>query len=320
MNVCPQPSSIAPLQTAWNRTAERLFRPFRLTTWVGLGFTAWLARVGEGGFPWSADQGPGETAELGSLIHHGWTNYPLLVLVFGGILAGFLLTLLLLTCWVRCRGAFIFLENAVQAASPVVVSWRRWQGQGNALFRWVLGYALGAFLVLLLLLSPLFTAGHYAAMGRPVPWLLVAALTAPLLLAWVLGVSIIQVVLDDFIVPLMTGQPVTVWKAWQAFGQLVRSHLGSFLAYLGVRISLAVTLLIVVFVGGCLTCCCLFALLMVPILWAVALLPWLLFMRLYSVVFLQQFGVDVDHATARQPPRIPPALPQVPAASDSSGP
>ncbi len=37
----------APLQRAWQRTKLILFNPFQLDKWLILGFTAWLATLGE---------------------------------------------------------------------------------------------------------------------------------------------------------------------------------------------------------------------------------------------------------------------------------
>ena len=42
-------SCVDPVSRAWQRMVTLLFRPFALATWFGLGFTAWLATLGQGG-------------------------------------------------------------------------------------------------------------------------------------------------------------------------------------------------------------------------------------------------------------------------------
>lgn len=47
----PEIGYLAPLERAWARMVEQLFRPFDVATWFVLGFACWLAQLGQGGGP-----------------------------------------------------------------------------------------------------------------------------------------------------------------------------------------------------------------------------------------------------------------------------
>lgn len=298
------PSILAPLSPAWEAMKAALFRPFNLNKWMGLGFTAWLAYIGESGcsadLPLDPDEAGTATDFMGGL----WAEYATLI-VAGLIAVGVLALLIsLLLSWLRCRGAFMFLDNVVRQRHEVSEPWHLSRTAGNALFLWTLGFAVVAALSLALALTPMLALNlNHGAITRP----LAIGLTAPLILIWGVVVLYVRLFLNDFIVPLMWRHGLSPRLAWQKFNQLFQEAPLTFIGYGLFQAALGILLMLVLFVGGCLTCCCLFVILMLPVVWAIVLLPALLFLRLYSLEFLRQFGPDCDVWAISQPPESPTA-------------
>ena len=124
-----------------------------------------------------------------------------------------------------------------------------------------------------------------------------------------LALIAITVTVHDLATPLMYREPLTVVSALRRLLELWATAPQAMAGYLGVRFLLGLTAGLVVFAGGCLTCCCLWFLLLVPVLWAVILLPVLLLVRLYSLEFLRQCGPRFDPWSAATPPVLPPVVP-----------
>ena len=198
----------------------------------------------------------------------------------------------------------MFLDNVVRQRHEVSEPWHQFKIAGNSLFLWTLGFALVAALALALALTPLLAM--IPAHGPLTPPIAIG-LTAPLVLIWVVVVLYIRLFLDDFIVPLMWRNGLSPRLAWQKFSHLFRQAPMTFIGYGLFQAAMGFLLMLVLFVGGCLTCCCLFVILALPVIWAVILLPVLLFLRLYSLEFLRQFGPDCDVWAASQPPELPTA-------------
>ncbi len=286
------PSILAPLSPAWSATKATLFRPFNLNRWMGLGFTAWVALIGQSGcsidIPIDSEETKTSMVFLGEQL---WDRYA--GLITAGLVALAVLALLtgLLLAWLRCRGAFMFLDNVVRQRHEVAVPWQRSRPAGNALFRWTLGFALAAALGLALALTPLLAL--LPAHGPLTPPIAIG-LTAPLVLIWVVVVLYVRLFLDDFVVPLMWRDGLSPRLAWRKFYTLFQPVPLTFIGYGLFQTAMALLLMLILFVGGCLTCCCLFVILALPVVWAIILLPALLFLRLYSLEFLRQFGPDCD--------------------------
>ena len=304
------PSSWAPLLTAWQGMVQRLFRTATTQVWIGLGFTAWLAHLGESGVQvdvsseaqrlWSH---PGRLQEL-------WQAYATWIIAGASLIVILSLLLSLVLLWLRCRGAFMFLDNVLRKDHQVVQPWHRAAVPAKKLFLWSLGLLLVMAILLGLALTPLILWGLARVQGTAGPGLpLSAGLSIPLLILWVLAQLVIAVTVSDLVVPLMYRHQLSVGAAWHRVGELWRMAPQAMAGYLGVRALLGILLGLAVFAGGCLTCCCLWVVLMVPLLWAIILLPALLLVRLYSLEFLRQFGPRFDPWYVSTPPLLPPDVP-----------
>ena len=298
---------ILPVSRAFDRTQKILFRPFDLYRWLAIGFTAWLASLGEnwsGGGGGGGGSGRGGARGLDSFDPEGlWDeaqtyvadNFTWLVpTVILGLLVVFALGLLVI--WLSSRGRFMFLHNVVLDRAEVVAPWHGYRRQGNSLFLFRTVLSLTAFVVSLPLLvlagmSAFTMIGRQSVSAGP----LALAVGSGLALA-VLGLVflLVEKMTKDFVVPIMWMRQPSCLAAWREFGSLLRAVPGLFVLYILFHILLTVSAAILIFGLVLVTCCvagCLFAL---PYLGTVFLLPVFVFFRSYSLLYLAQYGPDYD--------------------------
>jgi hypothetical protein len=296
-------SCTAPVSPAWDRMKDVLFRPFNLGKWFALGFSAWLATLGDHGGSFNPGSARNELVEQGG---GGGTNWQTMIervqatmeqhgsLILGiaavAVVAAVVIGLLVL--WLRCRGRFMFLDNCLHDRADVISPWGVFKQHANSLFWWSLVYgliclAVTAILVVIGIFSivkPIMAAQSPAGL-----WPIIGGNLALWVLFGVVG-GFIGRFLEDFVVPIMYNDDLTAAEAWSRFVPLFMDHTGSFVVYglfyvvLNVAMGFAVLALILV------TCCVAGCLMMIPYVGTVVLLPALVFFRLYSVGFLAQFG------------------------------
>lgn len=292
-----------PLDIAWQRMKNLLFRPFDLGRWFVLGFTAWLANLA-GGFPGGASEriqisdhwegsGLHEWAGGGYAFLREFLDRPWAFILAGMILVGALVIGLLLL-WISSRGRFMFLDNLVHRRTEVKAPWTEFRDQGDSLFLWQVVYGL----IVLAVMGSMMAAGillflPVSALDAP------AAATIPLavLLGTVVFILLATLVfveffLVQFVVPIMYRHRIGAGAAWKLFLTLFRERPGSFvlfgLLYLGILLAGSLLYL----AGGLLTCCIGLILLAVPYIGSVLMLPLQTLTCYLSLEFLGQFGDD----------------------------
>jgi hypothetical protein len=313
-----QVSVIAPIQPAIERARRLLFQPFDLARWFAIGFCAWLARLGEGGFGGynlrfplqSGVQSPRASSWQGS--SESWEQIKdavmrnlAWVLPLAVALAGLVVVLWLLVVWLSSRGDFMFLHCVALDRAEVAVPWRRYAREARSLFLFRLALGLVAAVAILLLLA---TAGVvlyqiYRQDGtRLADWLpLIAAGLA--LLAVGVAFLVVAKLTEDFVVPIMFLRGGTWRQAWSELLGLFAGRLHLLIVYLLFQIVLAMAIGIVIVVAVIATCCIAGCLMILPYLGTVALLPILVFQRAYSLYYLGQLGTRYDlFQPAAQPP------------------
>jgi len=291
---------IAPLRRAWGRMVAILFKPFDMGKWLALGFTAWLATLGEGGggggssFNFgdgqSFSQAGGESGELAAI----WNEYAAIIVLLG--LAVFLIIVLISVAlsWLRSRGRFMFLDNVIEDRALIKEPWSRFKREGNTLFVWSVCFGLLlSFLVLLLLGMGVLCAYPYFRSGTGAP-LAVVGVGGVVLAALVLIVfaSYIYTFLNDFVVPIMRAENLTVLPAWSRFNRLFRSRPGAFILYGIFRLGLDIVVGMAILALVIATCCLASCLLAIPYIGTVLLLPALVLYRALGPEFLAQFNRD----------------------------
>lgn len=311
-------SYVRPLELAWARVRRLLLEPFRLEVWLIVGFAAALAGLVEWGAWHWAEISIGNAPESVQILRPGlgwwWPGdggpwWLLLWLPLAAV--GLLIAVLLL--WVSCRGKLVFLDCLLFERAQIVEPWGRLGRLGDSLFLWWLAFHAGFLLLTALLAVPFLFAGAAMREGGIFGGALVAAQLGVAAMIWVglAGLYIVAaILLDDFVVPIMYRDGTGAVAAWRRFLGLLRREPASFLIYLVLVVLARVALASAVLLLAIPTCCLLPALLAIPYVSSVLLLPISGTYRLYSVEFLGQFGESWRlPAAARAVEAVPPRPP-----------
>lgn len=269
--------NLGPLERAWARTREMLFLRFEIETWLVAGFACFLARLvgSAGGIGVSGDHTWGDGWSLPALV---WIGGPLLAL---SLLVGVALL------WLSSRGHFVFLENMLAGRAAIVEPWRRYAPQAHSLFLWRLALFVGFFIVGLVCATPLMLSNER---GPLIGLLKIGSLALLALLG--VGFVALSLLLEHFVVPLMFRDGTSVGAALGKLAPLLSRHPVPFFVFFVLCLALWVGVGIAAVLVGCASCCILFAVLSIPYVNTVCLLPFFGMLRLYGVEFLAQFGPD----------------------------
>lgn len=307
-------SVIDPISLALTRTGKTLFRPFDFAKWTTMGFCAWVAHLGQDGFnanlrmPFGGGAGapmpggranarpgaPPATDEFQKLLQSAvkWIEGNLtLVVALGAAVALAGIALWMLIAWLKARATFMFLDNVVRDRGEVAQPWTEYTREGNSLFRFVFCFGLATSLLMLLLGAvsgaiawPDLRAGRFG--NSAVAGLVVFVPLASLL---TFASLLIQVLLVDFVVPLMYLRRQRVMDAWNEFNRSILSgHFGTMVLYLFLRLVIGFITALIAFVATCATCC----IAALPYVGTVILLPIFVFNRAFPLYVLEQYGAD----------------------------
>lgn len=309
-------SVLESISPAIGRTKLVLFSPFDFSKWLGLGFCAFLAALGSGGGGGGSGGGnPGGGGGGGGgpgfepAVEWVRENLVIVVSVVVGVVALGLLLGLLVT-WLSSRGKFMLLDGVVRNRGAVVEPWREFRREGNSLFkfRFVFG-ALGFVLVLLLLAACGLLAWQDVAQnefGPSAVMAIVGLVVGFIPIAIVSGV--VSMFLNDFVTPVMYLRRVRVTEAWGVFyREMLQGRGGTFALYVLAKMVIAIVVGAVGVMMICMTCC----LAALPYVGSVILLPLAVFVRCFSLYFIEQFGPDwrVFSQPSSAPPPLSPAGP-----------
>lgn len=297
-----------PLGDAWQSMKRLLLNPFQAGKWFALGFTAWLANIGEqgGSFNYNLNQDDGifgsrgfddvgdwtegTSATIRDYLSDGTTLLVIGMLVVMAIVVG------LLVMWASSRGQFMFLDNVIHDRTKISEPWHRYARLGDSLFLWQIGYSLVVILVLGLLLGAgLLVFAPLQAMGMPGPPVVIAVILAgTVLFMLIVALIYIEFFLTSFVVPIMYKENLSTTQAWNRFLVLFHKHPGSFVLY-GLFYGFAMAIGGLMYaVAGILTCCIGLVLLALPYIGTVVTLPLLVTARFFDLEFLRQFGPEYD--------------------------
>lgn len=318
-------SVLEPIAHAINKTKHILFDPFNLEKWFVIGFCAWLAALGSGGggggnynFNFSSDS-PHSALDINQLGQEvsaflaqalPWLiPVAIVIIVFGVAIA-------LLVIWLKSRGQFMFLDCIVHNRGAIAAPWKSFRNEANSLFAFKLIVGLASFTLILAAVIPLVTI-LYSFAKTDFKVLLVGPMVGAGFLLLGLCIvallhSLITVLTDDFVVPVMMLRRCGVVAAWQECLGLFSSRAGMFILYLLVLLLINLVLGLASFfvvITACCCFCCVSWVLVIPIvgtyLITVLLLPLVVWRRSYAVLFLAQFGAGYNVFVLAQPP-VPP--------------
>jgi hypothetical protein len=312
------------VQHSWARMVRMLFRPFRLDTWLVLGFAAFLSEFlshppsARGG--WSMRETRPEVPEsvrhvAAFLLHPAWGAALVAIVAVLSIV-------LLLLIWLSCRGKFVFLDNVARERVAIVEPWKRFRRHGSSLFAFWLGMTLVAASIGLAIALPfLITVLQALQSGevRPVVTALLAASWLAMLAPFVLVTMFAFLLLEQFVVPIMYRDDLGVFAAWRRLFSLAGVHKLEFIGYALFFLVVSVALGVAVVIAGFATCCVGFILLVIPYVSSVVLLPIEVTLRGMGPDFLAQYGPEWSiyaklemPPPAPAPPPAPPPQPRVP--------
>jgi hypothetical protein len=283
-----------PIQPAMAHTRRLLFEPFSARKWLLLGFSAFLAQLGEGGSynfngnPFDHSTGRGRDFEPVA----GWISEHLpLVIALGILLILLILALSVLLQWLSSRGQFMFLDGVARDRADIAEPWTRLRRLGNQLFGFRLKLLLTGFALLLLCagLGALIALPDIQARRFGASAIVALLVAGGLLLLGLLAMALIGALLHDFVVPIMYRREAGVAAAWSALRQeLLPGQVWKFVGFYLMSLLLGIAATLIVLLGCCLTCC----LALLPYLSSVVFLPLSVFSRCYSLAFLEQFGEE----------------------------
>ena len=210
------------------------------------------------------------------------------------------LALLVVLMWLRARGKFMFLDGVANDRAAIAEPWKRLAPQANSYFRFTLAIGAlwlllmaGTLLVIYLIARPDIQAQQFG--GAAVAALIVGSLLA---FAVLLAFGIINVLTEDFIVPLMYLRITTIGPAWGEFREkLLPGNVGSIVLFYLMKIVLGIATAVLAGLASCVLC----FIAVLPYLGTVLLLPVFIFHRLYSLYFLRQFGPEYNLVVEQMP-------------------
>lgn len=288
------------LSGAWNRMISDLFKPFDITKWFVVGFTAFLAGLIDG-----PHRGGGSKFNLGKKDWSGIADFPFnawnwlldhpgwFVLIVFGLFVVVLLVIVL--NWLSSRGKFMFLDNVVHNRAQVVKPWNEYRKLGNSLFLWRLVFGLICLGLMLIFVSALFIAISYLhnSYQTALPILFIIGIVISIL-ATVITIAYISSFLNNFVVPIMYKNNLPVMKGWGEFLRLFRKNPLHFILFGLLMFVLHVIVILAVVFAGFFTCCIGFVILAIPYISSVILLPISYTFRAFGVTFLEQFGPEYE--------------------------
>jgi hypothetical protein len=307
-------SVIEPLSKAIDWTRNVLFNPFDIEKWIVLGFCAFLAMLGEnGGGSFNWHQGDGDFDDLERGMHRCWDwvlDNLIPVLFVASVVLFLMIALWLLFRWLSSRGKFMFLDGVVLNRAAVVEPWKRYRAPANSFFALRIVLDVIAMVIILGLLTAMLVSVLLFAGAHETKPLLVLSLVFGVLCIVLTAIVfvVIEVVIVDFLVPVMYLRGCGVGAGWRELGRLLGARPGAFVIYILGKIGVSIVVLMLIFLACCLTCCCV----MIPYVGTVILLPLWVFLRAWPVYFLGQFGPEYARFATLGPVEEPVAEPAPP--------
>jgi hypothetical protein len=305
-----------PFGEAFELMKKILFQPFDFKKWLFIGFAAWLASLGAGGgFNYRTNRRE-DMHKLTDTLN----QIPHPILIAGiCVLIVLILVLIVLLTWLRARGRFMFVDCIVKNRGAVAEPWREFRREGNSYFLFSLAAALCLLILAALISLPLVILAIrgrfylYLHHDRLEPYVLVA------IAAWVFVIVLLVLVwalVANFMIPVMYRRRCRAYEAFRSVVSLIAAHPGEIVLYCLFLIVLGLASMIVACFVTCATCC----VAAIPYIGTVILLPLVVVLRAFSLLFMRQFGPDYDVWASFMPPEFLPILSPLPSVSATSAP
>jgi hypothetical protein len=188
----------------------------------------------------------------------------------------------------------MFLDNVVHDRAQVAAPWYEFKSEGNSLFLWAItvGFVVIAGIIAYLVFAYTLLVGVYEISWDPSALIGPAILLVFGLVLIIVIANFVDLMLVDFVVPLMYRSRIGVLAGWKAFLPIFGSQIIYFVGYGLFYMVLSILIVIGIILGVLLTCCLGLIPLIIPYINAVLLLPVSYALRAFSVEFLEQFGPE----------------------------
>jgi hypothetical protein len=259
-------SAIDAVSPAMARVDAMLFHPFRLSTWLKLGFIGLLgggvARF-SGNFNFHGPMVP----PRGSGQHSGMPDDPfgaiqraihsVHIADYAHIIMAVLITILvvaLIFLYLFCRFRFVLFDSVISGDAVVGRGWRQYAPQANRYFGFWLVYSVVKLAVMGFIVgAPLWHAyksGVFSSDNSLFALFEILASIALGVLAAALVFAAISTLMKDFIMPIMALDDLTLGDSWTALWRVIASEPGAWAAYLGLKLVLTIVGAIVMAIAG----------------------------------------------------------------------
>jgi hypothetical protein len=242
-------SAIDAFAPAFARVGAMLFRPFRLGTWLKIGFIGLLgggAVVANGGFnfrvpavPSGGHRGdlPPETEDIFRAIRAiHLADYFYIFLIVIAVIIVFALIFL----YLFCRFRFILFDTVVTGQAGVGRGWRKYESQANRYFGFWLAFRLlnwaTMFLIVGMPLWHAYKSGVFSGDNSLPEFFAILASIALAAIAAGIVLAIVSTLAKDFVMPVVALDDLSIGDAWSAVWRVVASEPRAWAAYMGMKL------------------------------------------------------------------------------------
>jgi hypothetical protein len=236
----PPISAIDSVGPAFERMKVMLFRPFRFKTWLKFGFIGWLAgesvkfSVNLHSFRGGESSGSNSNLDLGSWINEHMLLIALIIAVTIAVILAFV--------YLYCRFRFILFDSVLQRDVNIGRDWKRYGWPAQRYF----GFLISLLLIFAIVMAgvvglPLWRAYKRGVFHLGDPFAIIRVVIPVILAVFVLGIigAIIASLAQDFGVPMLALDDLTVSDAWTVLKQSVATEPWAYAGYLGMKLVLS---------------------------------------------------------------------------------
>ncbi len=248
----PMPISAADaISPAFQHAKQQLLQPFRFAQWVRLALVGILAgELGSsGGFNSHVHLPPthhhGSAHLFGTMFPPHFMHHTALPAGLSALLFVLALGLFFLFLYISSVMRFILFDSVIAKQCHIRQGWIRRKHQGLHLFVWQIFISLASFSALFLVIGiPVAFAWSMGWLALPrqhlLPMILSGVAMFILLFVLLALLAVVHVMTKDFVVPQMALENIGALQGWQRVWQWFKAEKGNYLAYLGLKIVLAI--------------------------------------------------------------------------------
>ena len=259
-------SALDAFSPAMSRVSSMLFKPFRLSTWLKIGFIGLLgggvARFSSGNFNFRGPLVPPSHPSSGRVpddpmaeIQRVLASINIASHIHAIMIAiAVALAISLVFLYLFCRFRFVLFDSVITQQPAVSRGWRLYASQANRYFGFWLVFRLVNLGVIALIIGvPLWHAYKNGTLSGHDSLFRLFELLAAIALGAILAAivfAIISTLMKDFIMPIMALDDLPLGDAWSALWRVMASEPGAWAAYLGMKLVLTIGAAIALFVAG----------------------------------------------------------------------